>query len=247
MADGSRRTLVAMLVVLIGVVLLIVSLFTPWYTTEASGDGITASMNFYPGLPTTNGTIQYVCSGTGVPCPSSTSYSDYGINNTGRVAETGYFLIIAGIVFGLLAVILALLGRRKPGRGRAAVAVTIIAVILAIAAPGAFAVELPHAISQDYPGATGTGPWSSFFGSNSTTESGFTLTSTWGPAIGWYLSIGAFVVLWVGVILLLRQRKEPVETASVPPQVATSSNLPGAPTMPAAPGLPPPPPMPPGS
>ena len=68
------RTLGA-IVVLIGVVLMLVALFTPWYvyqTSASSGGGSASeSLNFYPGLPSQNGTIKYTCTGElSSDCPS---------------------------------------------------------------------------------------------------------------------------------------------------------------------------------
>ena len=232
MAKAGR--LVGAIIVLVGAVLLIAALFMPWYTwqTTASegGASITGTINTYPGLPSTNGTVQYSYSCTNVPsgfCPNSTSdsYSHLNLNSTGQVAETGFFLLITGFVIGLIGAIIGLTSGKNSRRAGPAMALGAVAMILAVAAFGLFAVTLPGAISNDSKGHSGDGPWSSFIGSGSTNYSGIPATDTWGPAIGWYLTIGAFGVLLIGVILLAVSRKSPPEPTpvSVPAPTATPS------------------------
>lgn len=194
-------------IVLVGAILLIAALFTPWYMEQFSASGASTTLNAYPGIPSSSGTIQYTCSGlpSGASCPGSTSYSAKNLTNTGNIAEAGYFLIIVGLVLGLIGAILGFTSRNNPSRARPAMTMAIVAMILAIAAVGAFAAALPSAIGSDTPGHSGTGPWSSFYGS--TSLGGGTLT--WGPGIGWYLAIVAFVLLLVGMIVLARARREP--------------------------------------
>lgn len=209
---SKKGRTVGSVIVLVGAILLIAALFTPWYMEQFSNSGATQTLNAYPGIPSSSGTIQYTCSG--VPsCPGSTSYSAKNLTNAGNIAEAGYFLIIVGVVLGLIGAILGFTSRDNPSRARPAMTMAIVAMILAIAAVGAYAAALPSAIGSDTPGHSGTGPWSSFYGS--TSLGGGTLS--WGPGIGWYLAIVAFVLLLVGMIVLARARKDPSEPASVAP------------------------------
>jgi hypothetical protein len=224
MTKGGR--MVGAAILLVGAIVLIAALFMPWYTVQVSASGITIDQNSYPGLPSSNGTIQYTCSGlpSGGQCPHQTSYNTAKENNTGTIAEAGYFLIIVGFVLGLIGAILAFLSGNNARRARPAMTLAIVAMILAIATVGMFAVALPTAIGQDSPGHTGTGPWSSFFGSGNSSSFGFSGgTLTWGPGIGWYLTIGAFVIFLVGMIILARARKEPASPApaAAPPTTVT--------------------------
>ena len=210
--------MVGAVIILVGAILLIAALFMPWYAVQVSYSGISVTQNSYPGLPSSNGTIQYSCSGlpSGGHCPSQTSYNSARENNTGTIAETGYFLIIVGFVLGLIGAILGFTSRNNARRARPAMTLAIVAMIVAIATVGMFAVALPTAVGQDSPGHTGSGPWSSFFGSGNSTSFGVPGgTLTWGPGIGWYLAIGAFVVFLVGMIILARARREPLEPAPV--------------------------------
>jgi hypothetical protein len=228
MANPKVGRLIASVIVLIGAVLLIAALVTPWYsfkTPVPEVPGATVTSNSYPDLPSTSGGIQYSCSGlpAAAACPSSTSYNDARLNNTGNIAETGFFLLIVGLVVGIVAFIFGIMSRGNVRRVTPAIALAVVAMIFAIITPVLFAAALPNAISKDSPGATGSGPWSSFIGSSS--------GASWGPAVGWYLSIGAFVVLLIGLILLFLWRRQPAEPAPVTAP-APSAPSPTPPTTP---------------
>lgn len=216
MASNKGRRLVASIIVLIGAILLIVALLTPWYMTKISNAYATETQTFYPGIPSDNGTIQYSCSGH-ISCPSQTSYSKLNYNNTGAIAEAGFFMLLIGAILGIIAVIFGAMSRGNARRVRPAIALAVIALILALAAPSIYAVVLPGAVGKDIPNAarpTSSGPWGSFMGSSSFTEPIIgSNTLNWGPTDGWYLAFAAFVVLLIGVILLIAFRKDPPEPA----------------------------------
>lgn len=239
MARAGR--IVGAIIILVGAFLLIAALFTPWYSIElkesSQGVSISGTYHTYPGLPSTNGTVQttYSCSGlpAGYPCPSgnTTSYQGADLNTTGLVAETGFFLLIGGFVLGLLGAIVGLTSGRKSRRAGPALGLAVVAMILAVLAFSLFAVALPLAIGDDTPNHQGNGPWSSFIGSGNATYYGLPGGSAnWGPAIGWYLAIGAFVVLLIGVIVLAVSRKEPPEPVpvSVPEEAPAVTSAPVA-------------------
>lgn len=223
MANVNRGRLIAAVIVLVGAILLIVSLFTPWYSfkepvPEIPGASVTSTT--YPDLPSTSGAVQYSCSGfpSSVPCPSSTSYNGARLNNTGMIAETGFFLLIVAFVIGIIAMVFGVMSRGHSRRVTPALALAALAMILAVATPVLFLATLPGAVSKDSPGATGSGPWSSFYGSSN--------GLSWGPAIGWYLAFAAFAVLLVGVILLFVYRREPA------PSPAPAASTPSTPSTP---------------
>jgi LPXTG cell wall anchor motif len=209
--------------ILIGAVLLIVALVTPWYSIAISVHGGDVSPNtqdayFYPGLPSTSGTVREVCSGSQASqCSSQTSYEDYGdYPQTGSVAEDVYILLIAGIALAVVAVILGLLAPGNRRRANLALVIALLALVIGAAASGFFAGALPGAIGNDMHYHSGNGPWSTFFGSNTSTtgnRTNITGTITWGPSTGWFLSIGASVVLLGGLVLLARHRREAVPAA----------------------------------
>jgi hypothetical protein len=226
------------IIVLIGAVLLIAAAFVPWYTQQIKASvatyNITINQNAYPGIPSSNGTIQYTCSGlpSGFNCFSQTSYKNLNLNNTGNIAEAGYFMMIVGFILGLVGAIAGFMSRSNPRRAGMAIALAIVAMILAVAAVGLFAALLPGAIGNDTPGHSGTGPWSSFWGSGNGTLYGFSGASwTWGPGIGWYLALVGFVILLIGVIILFMGRKdvEPMPETTPEPSAAPSGAPPATP------------------
>jgi hypothetical protein len=225
--------LIGAVIILIGAILLIAALLTPWYSFQESYGGASITQNSYPDLPGTNGSIQYSCSGLPSPvlggsCPSQTSYSTQNLNNTGVVAETGFFLLIVGFILGIIATVFGLMSRGNSRRVTPAIWLAIIALILALITPVLFYATLPGALGKDLGTAArhgaSSGPWSSFFGSASTTVApGVSISTTWGPAIGWYLSFVAFVILLIGLIFLFLYRKEPPQPAATPPATAPTS------------------------
>jgi hypothetical protein len=238
MAKAKAGRLIAGVILFIGAILLVVAVVTPWYSYERSGAGASVTQNSYADLPSTNGSIQYSCSGlpTGASCPSQTSYSDRNLNNTGAVAETGFFMLIAGIVLGFIGAILGVVSRGNSRWTTPAIALGVIALVLAIAAPGLFAASLPGAIAKDTPNHPSNGPWSTFYGSNSTTVPLIgSETITWGPAIGWYLSIAGFAFFLVGVVLLARYRKELPEPSTPPSSMTPEATAVPPPTSPPPP------------
>ncbi len=230
------------IIVLVGAILLISAIFLPWYSIQfsasAGGASVKATENSYPGLPGQNGTVQttYTCSGVPICPPTSTSsYQDSHLNSTGQVAETGFFLLIVGFVVGLIGAIIGLTSGRNAKRAGTAAVIGLVAMVIAVATFSLFAVALPGAIGNDSPGHSGSGPWSSFFGSGNQTFFGISGASwSWGPAIGWYLTIGAFVVLLVGSIILFTSRKEPPSPAPTvfPQPTGTPTAPPAAPPAP---------------
>jgi len=242
MASNKGRRLVGAIIVLIGAVLLIAAAFMPWYSYEVNASSpagsSTTTQNSYPGFPGQNGTIQYSCSGTYSSCPSQNSYTGLtpAENNTGNIAETGYLLLIVGFLVSIIGFIFGMMSRNNPRRASPAMILAVLGMILALITPILFAVSLPGALTKDIPSQfrAGSGPWGSFIGSNTSTPfPGVTVKTTWGPAIGWYLSFGAFVILLIGMILLWRYRKDPAEPAP------TTVPAPGTPSSTATSGAPP--------
>lgn len=243
MASKKAWRLAGTIIILIGAILLIAALFTPWYAYKTSYAGASETQNSYPGIASTNGTIQYTCSGlpAGASCPSQTSYSSIvpKETNVGNIAETGFFLLIVGIILGIIAAIFGFVSRGNARRSGPALTLGIIALLLAIVAPVLFAAALPGAVSSDisttYRPPNTSGPWSSFTGSSSYTNPLVGVVSfNWGPGVGWYLSIGAFVILLVGVVLLFIGRKEPSAPTPAPESTAPTPAATQPPSSPPA-------------
>lgn len=229
MLTSKTGRLIGTILLLVGAVLLVAVLVTPWYSYAASVRGLPGggtrneTTTYYPGLPSTSGTIRYSCGGSGFegsrPCPVQNAYSNEGLNNVGIVAETGFFLVIGAAALGFIAAVLGAASRGSPRTFRLTLVLDTVALLLAISAPVAFALALPAAIGKDLPSHPANGPWSSFFGSGSNAIPLLGESARWGPAVGWYLSVIGAVFFLVGLILLARSRAEPIT-----PVVTTSSS-----------------------
>jgi hypothetical protein len=250
MPKPATKRLIGAALVSIGAMLLIVALLSPWYFYDskwAGGPlGISGTQNatYYLGLPSSNGTIHYTCSRSGgvTGCPSQTSYYNAGKNNTGLVAAICFGVLLAGCAFAIVAGVLGLVFRRNATWAFPVLTFAVLALVLAMAAVVIFAGALPGAFSTDGPvvncGTDLPGPWSSFFGSG--TETGLCgglagFSYTWGPLIGWYLSLGAVAALLAGVVVMLANRKDPSPptvsptpiSRNAPPQASESTAPPG--------------------
>jgi hypothetical protein len=185
---------------IIGAILLIVTLFVAYYTVSgtfnAGGTSFTLSESLY-----LNNKVVETGSGGGLSVSNSTTYSDAHLTNVGNLYTIVTYLTYGGIVLGLIGAILAFMGR---GVGRI---VLVLALILALVAPILLFAEQPSALNNDFKGSSGSGPQSSFIGSCSGTSCGTVpgagssnSSASWGPDVGWYLAIGAFVVFLIAVI-----------------------------------------------
>ena len=223
-ATRDLRRLLGAAIVLIGAILLIAALLAPWYSYDyqfaggTAGDRGTQNSTYFLGLSGANGTIHETCSGRG-GCPSQTSYSSGGRSNTGSIAEISFALLFGGFGLGIAAGTIGVASRGRHNWTFSVVALAVLALVVATTAPALFAVALPNAFSKDLPqagcGGRVTGPWSSFYGSETSSCSFVGFSGNWGPMIGWYLSLTASAVLGAGVIVLLLFRHDPAGPAPV--------------------------------
>ena len=230
--------------VLAGAALLGAALFAPWYCYDGQTGrwvgpqytevGFRDANFFLVSLPG-SGSVQASCLGGSIPnfCPISSSYSGTGFNNTGSVAALTLVLAAAGFVVAALGGMLGVILRRIPSGVFPALILALVAVALAIASTGAFAVLLPGAFAHDVSASQQSfepsGPWSSFYGSVTfypslpCPASGcHPITASWGPSFGWSFSVAAIAVLLVGAVMMIRFRHDVAQSvpriASVPPR-----------------------------
>ena len=210
MATRSGHRLVASVFLLAGAVLLAGSLFLPWYSYSSTVmDGAscvagTHNYTYYLGLPSWNGTVR------GVPwCTiayEEQSYDHAGLPSTGVVAATTLGIVVTAAAAGLLGGALGVAFRGRARWTNPALALAVVAAILGVAGPELYAVWLPVAYSNDVGGCSG-GMCSSFTGSTG----GGNGSVIWGPSIGWYLSVLACVVFFIGTLILFLYRRDPPE------------------------------------
>ena len=169
-------------------------------------------------------------------CPISTSYSASGFNNVSQVATPTFALATAGAALAAVGGVLGLLFANVPRRRFPELFLTLLAAALAMAATATFAVLLPRAFAEYVPPGdwgrqlSGTaGPWSSFLGSVTYRLTVYspptgqpTFTASWGPGIGWALSVVAIPILLLGAVMMIRFRRDAAESALPSPSMEQS-------------------------
>jgi hypothetical protein len=233
--------------VLVGAALLGAALFAPWYYYDSyseqhlgmpgGGNSVAvgpSELYFYLfGLPG-SGSVQTTCPSGNISnfCPTSSSYSDAGLNSTGQVAALTLALATAGFAVAAISGVLGVIWRGKARTSFPELTLAVVAIALAIAATAAFAVLLPgafaHDISASQRGFAPSGPWSSFSGSSSFIipmgcpfPGCLAHTVSWGPSIGWSFSVAAIGVLLVGAVMMIRFRHDVGESA---PSIASTES-----------------------
>jgi hypothetical protein len=227
-ARKSDRTLLGVVFVLIGGLLLAAALFLPWYSTgiPTGSGGFSDTSSFYLGLPWSDGTVRYSC--TGGSCSSATSYSDASLTSTGELAAVTLMLVNAAGALGVIVGALGLRFRWNSEQAPRMLGLAVTALVLGIVATELFALTIQFGFG---------GPWSSFWGSGMRNSMTGAYSYSWGPSTGWYLSNAAAIASLAGVVLLARQGRHSVE--SVP--AAAPVELPPVPA-PSSPALSPSPP-----
>jgi hypothetical protein len=222
----SRRPVAGGALLLVGVILVVAALFFGWYaysiTASDTVSGTTVTLTERITLYPLNQIKEAVTCQGWSECAqfnstSTSSYSQGGSDGLGALYDSAAGLAVAGLVIGVVAAGLAFRGDRHQS-GRAGT-FAVLAVILVALAPCLLLVAQPTVISSQGAPYTGPGtvpggvsPRTSFFGSCTQTgcgvsfPSGTTDNGSWGPAIGWYLSLAAIAPLIAGY-LLVRPRK----------------------------------------
>ena len=187
---------------LVGSVLLLGSMFTAWWTMTISDGGSTETVSFLPGWSFSTTGIQ----GAGGLFSGTTTYSASNLTQLGLLYGN---LLWAEIIVTLVAVAAAFLGfaSLRAIRSRVARALSLVTAISATAVsimlPLLMTGFQPNAFNMDVGGSTTCtappSPCSAFWGSQ--TLNGTTLT--WGPGLGWGLSVAAAVVMIASLAFLV--------------------------------------------
>lgn len=204
----QKRALIGTILVLIALVMIMSSLFMPWYKIEMSVSGL--------GLSTV-ATIEYYLDHNVTEMKSDfigdakieTSYSNERLRETKaaqtfKTTQTLVYLGIIGCIFGLIGTVMVMLN--KIGRGMGTLLV-IIALILSIFAPLYLMFTLPNAFSEDSLAESESSTQSSveedFFGSEKYEALGVSAEISWGPAIGWFLALFAMLLCIPSLFLVI--------------------------------------------
>ena len=227
--NNDKKQVMALMFVVIGIVLLMVSFVLPWWgfhteveIRDSDGDIRTIQEGGF-GLSISSG-ISNARSGTSFYIGDFSTPTVYGI--------TAMFLILSILFASLLGVniLINLLGiQRMP---KLPMILGILALIFCLLAPLIFMAGLPMAMKADeekeakaendeYFEPDHDDPTKSFFGSYEDNDDGMITRSNWGGDIGWVMSFIAFVMLIISVIFVRPARV--VQTASlVSPELSYS-------------------------
>jgi hypothetical protein len=230
-----KRPIAAAVIAIIGVVMLCISLATPWYGIKMdmslnSGFGMSASMSVdskydFEGADADVG-MEYMGMKMSVTCSTSWD-SDIAKNSTAtkEVFKTTQVLDILAVIMTVMLIVGAILMIFRPGRKPFAVVFGLLAIFLCLMGPLYFMTQLPVAQKSDQAKSLsitnilpevdnltqGDGPWKSFCGSNSQTinsgASSIPLKMSWGPDSGWYLGWTGFAFSVIGFILVLTTKR----------------------------------------
>ncbi len=172
----SGRTIAALVLVILAVVLVGVTMSFSWWNISAS-DGTSAA--FY---------LTNVCSRG-----SCQSYQgEPGLQDVFALTND---VVLIGLVLAIFTFILALASVFYPRLGTGTLATGVVGAILLMAAPVYLYAALPGAITT----FNGASQVNSFFGSYS--QPGAPVWYAWGGGTGWYLGLAAFAVLLVSSII----------------------------------------------
>lgn len=212
----TRESNLRVVFLLLGLLLLLASVFLGWYATSA-----TASYT-YGGQPATlTGTAtQYpfnhyfesvTCEGT-ASCFANNSFTASNSGNVAGLYDAVGAIAVGGIIAGVAGIAISLTGIRT--RSKLVSLLALLAIVLTLSAPIVLLAAQPGVLSaQGAPGgssgnpSTGASPRTSFFGSCSGTSCGSALTpgqtesADWGPGLGWYLALMAAIPLILGFLI----------------------------------------------
>ena len=209
---GSRRSLIATLLLLAGVALLVISLVVGWYSVSATASSEESGHAFTVGAtetyyPLNQFSETFTCQGSS-DCPQIatttwTPYAQGSLDSLGTLYDLVTGFIVASILLGLGATLLFFLHARE--RSRWGQLLVVVAALLALLAPVVLFAAQPAVLSSQGSSSGGSSPSSSFFGSCTGSACGTSLpfhaaiSGSWGPSTGWYLSLAAIVLLLAGL------------------------------------------------
>jgi len=222
----TRRSNLRGVLLLVGLTLLLISLFLGWYTVSASASG-----SYAGGAVTVNATVTQfpfnhfsetlTCEGSNF-CFASQTYTGTNSGNLASLYDVAAGLVAGSIIVGMAGVAVAFSTVRN--RAKLAGSLALLAIILALLAPTVMFATQPYVLnSQGAPlGSSGNhtngpSPRTSFFGSCSGASCGAAVTAgetdsaTWGPGSGWYLGFVAAIPLVTGFLLDLGPKRISLE------------------------------------
>ena len=216
----ARRPVLGASLVVVGILILLVSLFVGWYTISSTATDTVSGSSFTGSATATLYPLNYLtetfnCQGSSYCFSNSTytgAYAQSSFSSLGALYDAIAGLLIGGAALGCAAVALAFAGgyRKRVWAGRLA----LLAVVMVVLAPTVLAIAQPSVLGSQGTSSSGASPQTSFAGSCSQSgcgndlAPGATASASWGPSIGWYLGFAAVVPLLLGWLELRARRKQ---------------------------------------
>jgi hypothetical protein len=204
----SAVPIVMLIFAILAMILLIASLFMPWYISSIGTGAESMDTTYsFDGLDIDNpftGETEHVAWDDELAEP---------LEATSGLYDMTQILVLVGAVMCILMLIGSIISMK--GRWKAiAVIFGLLAFISCLAAPIYFYSEHPDALISDQESDLEDGPHVSFMGS--ATEETFDLVYSWGPGMGWFLAIGGIVFSLLGFIASLAIPKRQTTRAPKP-------------------------------
>lgn len=246
-----RTRFVASLLLMVGVLLVLVALVTPWWSASISiGSSGTWTGYLMPGTAASScsgdcGSLYATCGGNYCYGASDNSGEVWntGLSSTNGLYEGVLVLLILSLLAGFLAVLLGLRGAYGSSPGRRLTSITMaagfVAMLFSLLALSVATLGQPSALSHDFSNnitiggwfcATGSSPTNAFWGSNSGSCAGGGLASSpvtysWGASVGWYAALLGVLLLALATLMLFREGRAMSRSAGSQVPI-TSAQLP---------------------
>ncbi len=220
----SRRTLAGILC-LVGFLVLAAAILTPWYAiTEDFGNGTTVTTQYFN--PGASGFTS--CTGQNCPSFNNAPFSYFGnslsaVGNLYLTLEAALIVTLIVGILGTLVVFAASMGYlQRRSMLRTGMFLVLLAAILSLVISVGAAAAQPAAFNIDTSGhLPSQSPANSYIGScsgSSTAGQGFCSpneSSGWGPSVGWFLGLAAFVLFLLGFLFVFSTRRDPVTRSEI--------------------------------
>ena len=201
-AVNMQMAMAATVCTVLAIVLIAVAIATPWYAISTAGSGFSASSNSgFSGTSETMGNESHTQTWANYTEEYKAEHNGTAPQLAG-VYSTTMDLLVGGIVFAALGILTGWMAGQGKLKPVVPALVSILALLLTLGGFGYFAASHQAAMSADM-GADAPpfdGPWKSFTGT--TSQGG--ATAAWGPAIGYWLALGAAILIIVSMVLGIR-------------------------------------------
>lgn len=217
----SRRLLPGLFLAVVGLGVVLASMFLPWYSCTITGKVYIGNIHYsaydrsdysFNGIRSTE---ELSTPGFTVTNTSSRSWGEYekqykSVHNApsqlSGVYSGALLLMVAAVTLGALGVLLSALFHLRKRSMLFPAVVLLVGALVALTAAGVFFSWHPAAVRNDgtmmyIPGnqaSTQPGPHESFWGETSRAP----LSYEWGPAIGWHLCLGGPLPMILGAVVL---------------------------------------------